>query len=135
MKFQPGQSGNPAGRAKGSGKVAELRAMLEPHVPAILQVIAEKARSGDLTAARIILDRIYSVRDATTSDLFEEIEELRALITKSKRTEVSLRKARAELDKLKQAATKPLPKGRVLFCEHRPRGDPRAGRNASWARP
>jgi hypothetical protein len=87
MKFQPKQSGNSAGRAKGSGRVAELRALLEPDDPDILKAVVEKARTGDLTAARIILDRVYRIRDATTSDLFEEIEELRALITKSKRTD------------------------------------------------
>jgi hypothetical protein len=61
--------------------------MLEPDVPDIVKAVVEKARLGDLTAARIILDRIYPVRDATTSELFEEIEELRALMTKSKRTD------------------------------------------------
>jgi len=51
---------------------------------AILEVVAEKARGGDLMAARIILDRVYPVRDATTAELFDEIEELRALIAKDK---------------------------------------------------
>jgi hypothetical protein len=39
-----------------------------------MDAVVEKARTGDLTAARIILDRAYPVRDATTSDLFEEID-------------------------------------------------------------
>jgi hypothetical protein len=60
--------------------------MLDPEVPAILQAVVDKAKQGDLIAARIILDRVYPVRDATTTELFEEIEELRALIAKSKET-------------------------------------------------
>jgi hypothetical protein len=53
-------------------------------MPAILQAVVDKAKQGDLIAARIILDRVYPVRDATTAELFDEIEELRALIAKDK---------------------------------------------------
>jgi hypothetical protein len=80
VKFQPGQSGNPAGRSRGSGRAALLLAMLAPEVPAILQTVVEKAKQGDLVAARIILDRVYPIRDAAMSELFEELTELRRLV-------------------------------------------------------
>ena len=87
MKFQPGVSGNPAGRVKGSGKIAELRAMLEPDIPAILKTVVDNAKDGDLSAAKLILDRVYPVRDAAMSELFDEIEELRAAVADLKERE------------------------------------------------
>jgi hypothetical protein len=55
--WRPGQSGNPAGRRRGSGKVAALRASIEADVPAILEALTAQALAGDPQAARLLLER------------------------------------------------------------------------------
>ena len=57
-RWQPGQSGNPAGRPPGSGEVAALRAGIAEHVPEILSKLVEAAIAGDMQAARLLLERV-----------------------------------------------------------------------------
>lgn len=57
-QWKPGQSGNPRGRPAGSGKVAELRALITEHVPEIIQRLIVQAKEGDPTAARLLLERV-----------------------------------------------------------------------------
>ena len=83
MRFPPVQSGNPKGRPRGSSRIAEYRAMLDPDMPEILQALVQKAKDGDLTATKLILDRIYPARDAVMAGLQEEIDDLRAIIERS----------------------------------------------------
>lgn len=57
-RWKPGQSGNPKGRPAGSGEVAKLRASIAQHIPEILESLIEKAKDGDATAARLLLERV-----------------------------------------------------------------------------
>src|ERR1700730_16479084 len=62
--FQKGQSGNPAGPAKGTRHKITLLAekLMQGDVENVVTAVVDAARKGDMTAAKIILDRIAPVR-------------------------------------------------------------------------
>jgi hypothetical protein len=62
--FEPGQSGNPAGRPKGSRNKATLavEVLLDGEAESITRKAIELAKKGDLAAIRLCLDRIASPR-------------------------------------------------------------------------
>ncbi|WP_264050419.1 DUF5681 domain-containing protein [Methylobacterium flocculans] len=62
--FQPGQSGNPAGRPKGARSRATLalEAILEGEAEAITRKVIELALEGDTQALRMCLDRLAPPR-------------------------------------------------------------------------
>jgi len=63
-QFERGRSGNPNGRPRGSGNRAhvQLRAILLGDAERIVQRVSELALEGDMTAAKMILDRILPRR-------------------------------------------------------------------------
>ena len=63
-RFQPGQSGNPAGRAKGARHKAllALDAIGAKGAQAVLRRVVQDARAGDMRAAEILLRRLWPER-------------------------------------------------------------------------
>jgi hypothetical protein len=63
-RFQPGQSGNPEGRPKGSRNRATLalESLLDGEAEALTRKAIELALGGDMTALRLCLDRILPAR-------------------------------------------------------------------------
>ena len=56
--WKPGQSGNPSGRRPGTGQLAKLRETIATSIPELLENLIEKARGGDVQAARLLLERV-----------------------------------------------------------------------------
>lgn len=56
--WKPGQSGNAKGRRPGSGEVAKLRTAIAQHVPTIIEKLTAAALLGDVSAARLLLERV-----------------------------------------------------------------------------
>jgi hypothetical protein len=71
MKFKPGQSGNPRGKARGTLHKATRAALelLEGDLEAITQVCIAKAKDGDLMAVKLILDKLLPNRRERSIDL------------------------------------------------------------------
>jgi len=58
MQFTKGASGNPAGRPKGiKDKRHRFNEAIESMIPGVLESVFQKAVAGDMTAAKMLLDR------------------------------------------------------------------------------
>jgi Family of unknown function (DUF5681) len=63
MRFQPGQSGNPAGRPPGSlnKKTLAVEAELQEEAAEVAKNLIARAKNGDLAAIRMCLDRFAPI--------------------------------------------------------------------------
>jgi len=71
-RFEPGRSGNPAGRPKGARGHATLvaEAMLEEKVKTVVDNLIDRALAGSIPATRLALDRVsLSPRDRVAIDI------------------------------------------------------------------
>lgn len=64
-RFAPGKSGNPKGRASSESK--QLRAKLQTDGEAVLTVVLDAAKGGDLTACKLVLDRLVPALKPTAA--------------------------------------------------------------------
>lgn len=88
-KFKPGQSGNPAGRPKGSrNKSTLLTAQLQDALPDLLDKTRELAMAGDTTALKLLLDRLAPIPKAPYQG--PDIPELATSGTKQERARAIL---------------------------------------------
>jgi Family of unknown function (DUF5681) len=63
-RFRPGQSGNPAGKRKGTRHRITVLAekLMADDTETVVHAVVAAAKGGDMTAARLILDRIAPPR-------------------------------------------------------------------------
>ena len=64
MPFEPGHSGNPAGKAKGTRNKVTLaiEALLDGEAEALTRKAIELAKAGDMAALRLCMDRLAPPR-------------------------------------------------------------------------
>lgn len=63
-RFSKGQSGNPAGKPKGARHQSTLLAerLFAGEIQSICEAVIAKAKTGDVQAAKIVLDRLFPPR-------------------------------------------------------------------------
>lgn len=76
-RWKPGQSGNPAGRPKGAkNKITymklvlegEMRSQIKDHMAEILAIAIDKAKSGDTSMIKLLIDKTMPTSKASDDD-------------------------------------------------------------------
>jgi hypothetical protein len=64
MPFRKGQSGNPSGKPRGTRNRTTVLAekLMQDDAKDIVQAVLDAAKGGDMTAARLVLERIFPAR-------------------------------------------------------------------------
>ena len=73
--WQPGQSGNPRGRRPDSA-IAKARLKLARSLPAILNVVIQAALAGDLSACKLVVERLVPIARPDYADLEQRLAAL-----------------------------------------------------------
>jgi hypothetical protein len=70
-RFKPGQSGNPAGKAPGTRHRMTILAekLMADDAEEVTRAVIAAAKTGDMQAARLILDRIAPLRKGRTVEI------------------------------------------------------------------
>lgn len=82
-RWIPGTSGNPRGNPPGSGRLRQMRELLEPRRAELVEKVIELALSGDVAALRICMDRLAPPARAESDPV--EIPELAQASTMAER--------------------------------------------------
>ena len=92
-RFKPGQSGNPSGRPKGSRHKISLLAekLMSDDVEGVVSSVVKAAKNGDMTAARLILERVSPPRKDVPISI--ELPEINAVDDVSKAMAVVVKAA------------------------------------------
>lgn len=108
--FQKGQSGNPKGRAPGSGMQTKLKAAVGEQFDDLVKVVVDAALSGDMQAATILMARLVpTVRPTQEPTPFtltgnSLTERAQSLLTATAEGKLSVGDAKTLLDALAAVA-------------------------------
>lgn len=95
MKFQPGESGNAAGRPKGAlGKCTQLPANL---VTEAVQQLRAAVEAGEMQAVKLVIERVYPALKPVTPEYSIDAELLELKIRSFRDVEERVAKLEASL--------------------------------------